>query len=182
MGLVYGHTLDIIPDEVRRDGDALLSYVRSHRLDLVDCVPTQLKLLLAVGLLSGDGWRPLAMLPGGESIDEDTWRQLQGSDIEFFNMYGPTECTVDSTICRVVDGPLRPSIGRPIGNNRVFVLDATLRLQPVGVPGELYLGGIGVGRGYLQRPGLTAEKFVPDPFDSEPGGRLYRTGDLVRSL
>ena len=181
--LTYGHTVYLLPDEARRDGDALKEFIRAQRLDLVDCVPTQLKLLLASGLFDGDGWVPKAMLPGGEAIDLETWQQLrQVPDTQFFNMYGPTECTVDSVLCPINKGPAQPAIGRPNINSLAYILDAQLQPVPVGVPGELFLGGECVGRGYLDRSQLTAERYLPDPFIQESGSRMYRTGDLVRYL
>jgi amino acid adenylation domain-containing protein/non-ribosomal peptide synthase protein (TIGR01720 family) len=181
--LTYGHTLCVIPQDARLDGEALLAYVRRNRLDVLDCVPSQLKLLLAAGLLDGAGWVPAAVLPGGEAIDEETWRALaEAPATEFYNMYGPTECAVDSTIAQVKAAGERPTIGGPVPNARLYILDRCLQPVPIGVLGELHIGGAGVGRGYLSRPRLTAEKFLPDPFGDEPGARLYRTGDLVRYL
>jgi amino acid adenylation domain-containing protein len=106
------------------------------------------------------------------------------SGAELHNLYGPTEASIDVTwwACRRGDSrPLVP-IGRPIANTQLYVVDSAMRPSAVGVPGELCIGGIGVGRGYLQRPALTAEKFIPDPFSQLPGARLYRTGDLARWL
>ncbi len=163
--LTYGHTLVIVPDEVRRDGAALVDFIRAQRLELVDCVPTQLKLMIEHGLFDEDAWKPLAMLPGGEAIDQATWDALRAQDaIQFFNMYGPTECTVDSVVSWVNRSGDRPNIGRFLANDRGYVLDAYGQPAPIGVPGELYLGGAGVARGYLNRPALTAERFLPDPF------------------
>ena len=97
--LLYGHTLYIIPQDVRQDGAGLLQFIQKNRLDAVDCVPSQLKLLLDAGLLETDGWVPEIMLPGGEAISETVWQKIRSSErIAFYNMYGPTECTVDSTI------------------------------------------------------------------------------------
>ncbi|HEX8431088.1 MAG TPA: amino acid adenylation domain-containing protein, partial [Longimicrobium sp.] len=96
------------------------------------------------------------------------------------NFYGPTEDTSYSTGWRVQPGAERMLVGRPINNSRAHVLDFNLRLAPRGIPGELYLSGAGLARGYLGRPGLTAERFLPDPFATEPGARMYRVGDLVR--
>ncbi len=189
--LASGHALYIIPQEVREDGHLLVEYIRHHRLDVVDCVPTQLQGMIAEGLLDETGYAPLAMLPGGEAIDEPTWKLLaQAKRIAFYNMYGPTECACDSTICPITGAGTTPSIGWPIINARLYILDAAMQPAPIGVPGELYIGGMGVGRGYLHRPELTAEKFIPDPFaallPSAQGlplparDRLYRTGDRVR--
>ena len=100
------------------------------------------------------------------------------------NNYGPTEYTVVATsgLVSASRGSRLPSIGRPIANTQVYVLDTDGQPVPIGVPGELYLGGVGLARGYLHRPALTAERFVPDPFSALPGARLYRSGDLARYL
>jgi len=181
--LLSGHTIDIVPQEARQDGEALLKYLQQSKVDVLDCVPSQLKLLLEAGLLNGNSWTPSIVLPGGEAIDEATWQALQRADgMEFYNMYGPTECAVDSTIARIKTSDGRPVIGRPINNAVLYVLDANLEIVPIGVHGELYIAGEGLARGYLHRPDLTAERFLPDPFSIIPGSRMYRTGDLVRYL
>ena len=198
--LIYGHAIDIVPQAIRLDGEALLHYLRTHRLDVLDCVPSQLRLLLAAGFAEA-GSRPALVLPGGEAIDEAMWHTLariEGTD--FYNVYGPTECAVDSTTCCVRLSPQRPSIGRPLANVQLYVLDTHQQPVPVGVPGELYIAGAGVGRGYLNRAELTAEKFVElqiadcrlqiaredlsqSAFSNlQSAIRLYRTGDLVRWL
>jgi amino acid adenylation domain-containing protein len=100
----------------------------------------------------------------------------------FFNAYGPTETTVASSAVRCFADGTKPTIGKPFSNMRYYVVDRHLELVPVGVPGELLIGGIGLARGYLRQPGMTAERFIPDPFNGSPGERLYRTGDLVRQL
>src|SRR5690606_23342801 len=135
MMLTRGHTLVIIPQAARLDGEALLRTIREQKIELVDCVPSQLKLLLAAGLLSDGGPAPLVMLPGGEAIDEALWAMLRAAPAtEFFNMYGPTECTVDSTIGHV-RACERPTIGRGVPNARMYILDAHGEPVPVGVPG-----------------------------------------------
>ncbi len=177
--LLNGHTLDIIPEEIRFDGSALLSYLRERRIDVFDCTPSQLELLISAGILDDSAFTPGYVLIGGEPVDRALWKKLAGSSrIRFFDVYGPTECTVDATVCHIVEEIDTPVIGRPIANTRVYLLDRNLLPVPVGVPGEIHIGGAGVSRGYLGRVDKTAEKFIPDPFVS--GGRLYRTGDLAR--
>jgi amino acid adenylation domain-containing protein len=100
----------------------------------------------------------------------------------FLNVYGPTETTIAATVAKCAAGEQKPSIGRPIANTQIYILDRHLQPVPVGVPGELHIGGIGLARGYLNRPELTAEKFIPHPFSDEPSARLYKTGDLARYL
>ena len=180
--LLRGHNLCIIPAEVRTDGDALLKYIVEHRIDVLDCVPSQLKLLLQAGLFESSEWIPQAILPGGEAIDESTWTILrENKRSQIFNMYGPTECTVDATTCWVNQSEERPNIGTPLANAHVYILDRFQQPIPVGVVGEICIGGAGVARGYLNRPELTADKFIPNPFGNA-GERLYRTGDLGRFL
>jgi acyl-coenzyme A synthetase/AMP-(fatty) acid ligase len=122
----------------------------------------------------------LKVLCGGEALPGDLTEALLSRGESLWNLYGPTETTIWSAVHRVESVQTIAPIGRPIANTRIYVLDPHLEPAPVGVPGELYIGGAGVARGYRMRPDLTAERFLPDPFAQEPGGRLYRTGDLAR--
>ncbi len=177
--LADGHELHLIDDATRLHGDALLGYVADQEIDFVDLTPSHAAQLLKSGLLSRTGHRPRVLTLGGEALGESLWQELAAAaQTESHNFYGPTECTVDALSCRVGE-VARPAVGRPLRNLRAYVLDADLRPVPVGVYGELYLAGAQVARGYLHRPGLTAERFVADPF-GPPGSRMYRTGDRVR--
>lgn len=183
LSLLDGHLVDIVPPGIRRDGTRLLAHLRSRRVDELYCTPSQLSLLLAAGLLEGTGHVPSLVLLGAEPIGIDLWKRLaRQSRIRFYDIYGPTECTVDATLCAIDESPDLPTIGRPLGNYRAYVLDEEMAPTPVGLPGELHIGGAGVARGYAGRPVLTAECFVPDPFCDLPGQRLYRTGDVARFL
>ncbi|HYG61743.1 MAG TPA: condensation domain-containing protein, partial [Thermoanaerobaculia bacterium] len=180
--LLAGHALCMIPEEVRADGAALVALLQERRVDLLDCTPSQLRVLVDAGLLDGPGG-PRIVLTAGEAVDEPLWRRLARAERTVsFNLYGPTECSVDATVRRIVSGSTRPTIGRPLAGYEVFLLDSGLRPVPPGAPGEICLGGEGLARGYLRRPDLTAERFVPHPFAQRPGERLYRTGDLGRHL
>ncbi|WP_370963939.1 non-ribosomal peptide synthase/polyketide synthase [Amycolatopsis sp. cg9] len=174
--LADGHELHLIDEETRLDPAALTRYVRDERVDFLDVTPSYLRQLLPAGLLTG-GHRPRFLMVGGEALTEDLWRELAAADTSAHNYYGPTESTVDATRAPITSE--RPVIGRPLGNVRAYVLDGHLRLVPPGVPGELCLAGAQLARGYLGRPGLTADRFTADPFGA-PGTRLYRTGDRAR--
>ncbi|OKI20876.1 non-ribosomal peptide synthetase [Streptomyces sp. CB03911] len=176
LWLVAGHELHLIGDEVRRDASALVRYVRDARIDALEVTPTYAEQLIEEGLLAD---RPPAVLAlGGEAVRPALWNELRAAPATAgHNLYGPTECTVDALHARLSDGE-RPLIGGPVANSRVYVLDERLGPVPPGVAGELYLAGAGLGRGYLNRTALTAERFVACPF--APGERMYRTGDLAR--
>jgi amino acid adenylation domain-containing protein/non-ribosomal peptide synthase protein (TIGR01720 family) len=179
--LLRGVALDVVPDEAKRDPAAFVERYAKRGYDAIDCTPTQLKEWVDAGLLhQGASPHPTLLLLGGEKIPQATWETLSKGEWLAFNVYGPTETTVDAT----AGGPelQTPSIGRPLPNVQIYILDAHANPVPLGVAGELYIGGAGVARGYLNRPGLTAERFVPDPFSNKEGARLYRTGDLARYL
>ena len=179
--LANGFTLHIIPQSIRTDGSALLSYLESNRLDVFDCTPSQLGILLEVGLLNRAGAVPKFVLVAGEAIDERMWRALaRATRTKFFNIYGPTETTVNATACLIQGATDGPSIGKPLANYRTYILNTRQRPVPIGVSGELYIAGDGLARGYLNQPEVTAERFLPDPFSLLPGARMYRTGDLCR--
>ena len=179
LQLVFGHTLFILPEELRLDAAHALAYFEQHELDAVDCTPSQLKLLLAAGLESR-ATRPKLMLVGGEAIDETTWSRLaEDPQTRFFNVYGPTECTVDATWTPITANTT-PTIGRPIPNAEAYVLDKILEPTGIHLNGELFIGGAGLARGYLNSPDRTAERFIPDALSGKAGARLYRTGDLAR--
>ncbi|WP_371664006.1 amino acid adenylation domain-containing protein [Streptomyces sp. NBC_00280] len=177
LWLVEGHEVHICDEELRRDAEALVAYCERHRVDVVNVTPTYAHLLIEEGLL--EGHRPPLVLLGGEAVSETVWNRLRDTEGTYgYNLYGPTEYTINTLGGGTLDSAT-PTVGRPIRGTRAHILDAWLRPVPEGVPGELYIAGIGLARGYLDRPALTAERFVADPF-GEPGERMYRTGDLVR--
>jgi amino acid adenylation domain-containing protein len=177
--MTAGHELHVIDELVRTDPEALVEYVTARGVDYLELTPSFAQQLLPAGLLTDERHRPKVLALGGEAVGEELWRTvLDAADTTGYNFYGPTECTVDSVVCRLQDSD-RPIIGRPVPNVRAYVLDSALRPVPAGVPGELYLAGDQVARGYRHRPGLTAQRFVANPFGA-PGSRMYRTGDVVR--
>ncbi|MGH3783322.1 MAG: non-ribosomal peptide synthetase, partial [Pseudonocardiaceae bacterium] len=176
--MAAGHELHLIDEVVRLDPEALVDYVAEHRVDFLDLTPSYVRQLISAGLLTDQQHRPKVLMLGGEAIGEALWAELAGAaDTVSYNFYGPTECAIDALSCRV-EG-MRPVVGRPLRNLQAYVLDAALRPVPVGVAGELYLAGAQLARGYLYRPGLTAARFVANPF-GPAGQRMYRTGDRVR--
>ncbi|HYW06823.1 MAG TPA: non-ribosomal peptide synthetase, partial [Longimicrobium sp.] len=176
-----GATLCVVPDEVRVAPAALLERLARERVTLAFLpTPTAEAVLEELDRRAAPTLALRTLLTGGDALRRGTGRD---TGFRLVNHYGPTEGSVVSTWSEVAPRPDRPPpIGRPIANQSAYVLDRGGRPVGVGVPGELYVGGAGVARGYLGRPGLTAERFVPDPFGAEPGARLYRTGDGVRWL
>nr|WP_309545331.1 non-ribosomal peptide synthetase [Burkholderia pseudomallei] len=175
--LLSGRTLVVVPEPVRFDGRRLLDAIGRDRIDVFDCTPSQLALIEGARGPEDEAF-PQVTLVGGEAIGEGMWSELaSASSRTYYNVYGPTECTVDATLARIT-AEHAPHIGGPLANVRAYVLNERLSPAPVGVRGELYIGGAGVARGYLNRPELTRERFIDDPFVA--GGRLYKTGDLAR--
>ncbi|MHA6629888.1 amino acid adenylation domain-containing protein [Pseudonocardia sichuanensis] len=176
--LLCGHELHLYDTETARDADALVAAVRRDRIDVVDTTPSMAGPLLAAGLLAGSP-APGVLLLGGEAVGEGLWRTVAGSGATAFNLYGPTEATVDASVAPVAGHA--PTIGAAVPGTCAYVLDGALAPVPDGERGELYLAGPHLARGYLGRPGATAERFVANPY-GRPGERMYRTGDLVRRL
>ncbi|MEU4241667.1 amino acid adenylation domain-containing protein [Actinoplanes sp. NPDC026619] len=175
LWLVAGHELHLLDDETRRDADLFVAYVAAHGIDALDVAPSLGQELVHAGLLDS---APALVMLGGEAAGPALWTALRdAAGVTGVNLYGPTECTVDTLMAWVGDSS-SPSVGRPIGNTRAYVLDGWLRPVQNGVAGELYLSGAQLGRGYLGRAALTAGRFVADPF--RVGERMYRTGDVVR--
>lgn len=176
--LLAGGAVEIAPDGVAADGRALRALLESSAANYWQATPSGWQLLLA------SGWRAsprLNAISGGEELRLDLARQIRSRVGRFWNMYGPTETTIWSTWAEIPPDPQSVHIGRPFANTRVYILDTAGEPQPVGIPGELYLAGDGLALGYLNRPQLTAERFLPDPF-GPPGSRMYRTGDIASFL
>ena len=174
MALATGATLVMATNEELLPGSPLQKLLREQSISNLTIPPS------ALALMPTDGLPELrTVIVAGEACSAELVERWSDGR-EFFNAYGPTETTIWASInrCRAEEG--RPSIGKPIGNTQMFVLDAKLEPVPAGVTGELYIGGVGLARGYLNRPELTATRFVPHPFATTPGARLYRTGDLGR--
>jgi amino acid adenylation domain-containing protein len=173
LALGSGAALHLAPREALIPGDELIALLAAQEITTITVPPSVLAMCSATEL---PALRVITV--AGEVCPADVVEQW-GAGRDFWNLYGPTEATIWSTAIRCRTSPQRPTIGTPIDNTQVFVL-AGLEPVPIGVPGELHIGGIGLARGYHGRPSLTAERFVPDPFSGVPGARLYRTGDRVR--
>ncbi len=186
--LLAGGAVHIVPEEVRRDADRFLDWLAEERIDSAYVPPFMVK-ALRQRLESAPGAIPLRrLLVGVEPIPESELARIAGlrAGLAVINGYGPAEATICATLHGVdarrsrAEGGASAPIGRPVANSAVHLLDGALAPVPVGVPGELYIGGAGLARSYLRRPRETAERFVPDPWGEAPGARLYRTGDLAR--
>ncbi len=176
LPLVVGATVEIASREVAADGRRLGGLIGSSGATVMQATPTTWSMLFDAGWVGAAGLRVLC---GGEAMSRDLADRLVGSCRQVWNMFGPTETTVWSTVASVAAGGAGSvPIGRPIAATVCRVLDRAGRLVPPGVAGELFIGGAGVADGYWSRPDLTAERFVADPYD--PSGRLYRTGDVAR--
>ncbi|EXG81669.1 non-ribosomal peptide synthetase [Cryptosporangium arvum] len=177
LWLVEGHEVHVCDEELRRDAQALVAYCDRHAIDVVNVTPTYADHLIGEGLLASgpEQHRPPLVLLGGEAVSDSVWGRLRDTVGTFgYNLYGPTEYTINTLGGGTLDSAT-PTVGREIWNTGVHLLDPWLRPVPDGCPGELYIAGAGLARGYLGRPGLTAERFVANPFGP---GRMYRTGDL----
>jgi amino acid adenylation domain-containing protein/thioester reductase-like protein len=176
MAFGSGGTLYLTPRETLLSGIALTQLLQQKAISIVTLPPSVLAILpkvefphLQTIIVAGEAC-PLKLA--------EYWSQGR----RFFNAYGPTEATVCATMAEIPPNPKRMLIGRPIANTQVYILDTHLQPVPIGVPGELHIGGIGLARGYLNRPELTHQRFIPNPFDTEKKSYLYKTGDLVRYL
>ncbi|RFP81019.1 amino acid adenylation domain-containing protein [Hydrogenophaga borbori] len=179
LPLAIGACTVLAQREEIMDGEVLGRLIAEQRINVMQATPTTWHMLLDAGWRAPANFRALC---GGEPLPPSLAAQLLDQKIELWNMYGPTETTVWSTVQRITDATQKISIGHPIANTQVWVLDEQGRPCGIGQEGELCIGGTGVANGYFNRPELTAERFVADPFSAAPGARLYRTGDLARWL
>ncbi len=177
LPLTSGARLAIVPREATLDGVDLADWLTRTGATIVQATPTTWQMLVDAGW---KGSEQLKIVCGGEALPRGLAEELLVRGSCLWHMYGPTETTVWSSVIELHPGDGSPPLGGPIANTRLYVLDAHSEPVPVGVPGELYIGGDGVARGYHKRPELTAERFVADPFSFASSERLYRTGDLVR--
>ncbi|WP_036263220.1 AMP-binding protein, partial [Methylocapsa aurea] len=190
--LAHGGRLVVVPYWASREPDAFCELLAREKVTVLNQTPSAFGQLLRSEAFAAEASESALALRlvifGGEALDPGAlkpWFARHGAGHpRLVNMYGITETTVHVTLCdlgEALSGPEsgRSAIGRPLSDLRTYVLDGSMQPVPIGVPGELYVGGAGVSRGYLGRPGLSAERFVPDPFGPS-GGRLYRTGDLAR--
>ena len=179
LPLIVGARLVLVSREVASDGDRLLKVMSDCDVTFMQPTPATWRMLLSAGW---QGSPHLTMVSTGEALSRDLADQLLPKGKALWNLYGPTETTIWSAgyLVEANDQPI--TIGRPIANTQLYILDKSLQPLPIGVPGELHIGGAGLARSYLNRPELTADKFISDPFSTEPNGRLYKTGDLARWL
>jgi amino acid adenylation domain-containing protein len=178
LPLYVGATVEIADRETAQDPRLLRQRLEQEPITMLQATPATWRLLVEAGWQGG---RPLKMLCGGEALNPVLANQLLSRGSELWNMYGPTETTVWSAIKRIEPGFDLITIGRPIDDTDIYLVDESLRLVPAGIVGEIVIGGRGLARGYRRRPDLTAERFASDTPDL-PGERVYRTGDLGRRL
>ncbi len=180
LPLSVGAEIILASREQAGDGALLSNLIKASDATTMQATPATWRVLLDAGWrapVSANGFKALC---GGEALTNELAKKLLDANVVLWNMYGPTETTVWSTCTRVTDANATITIGRPIANTSVWVLDEQRQPCPVGVPGEIWIGGDGVTLGYLNNPSLTAERFITDPFSSATSAQLYRTGDRGR--
>lgn len=186
--LLLGHTLHIIPESEKKDGISYYRYISQNRFDVLDMTPSHMQMLIDGNIYEHRVLGPKTLLVGGEAMRRDVvleFLNMFSEDTpELYNVYGPTECCVDSTIYKVetdkiTDNDIVP-IGKPIANMRSYILNNAMKMVPIGEEGELYISGYGVGAGYANLLDETAKRFLADPFSE--GYTMYKTGDLVKYL
>jgi amino acid adenylation domain-containing protein len=179
LPITVGAKLVLVSREDAMDGRKLAATIDRLGITIMQATPSTWRLLLE------SQWRGspnLKILTGAEPISTDLVAQLLPKSSSVWNLYGPTETTVWSTAYQIKGNEQRILIGKPIANTEIYILDSYLQPVPIGISGELYIGGAGLARGYWQQPDLTAKKFIPHPFSDDPAARIYRTGDLARYL
>ncbi|NEO70811.1 non-ribosomal peptide synthetase, partial [Moorena sp. SIO3H5] len=181
LPLITGACLVVISREIATDGILLAQSIDNYQVTTMQATPATWRLLLSAGW---KGNKQLKILCGGEALDLTVAEELLKTSKQVWNLYGPTEATIWSAVAQV-DNKFSASfvpIGKAINNTTIYILDSHLQPVPIGVPGELYIGGDGLARGYLNRQELTSEKFITNPFCSSNSQRLYKTSDLARYL
>ncbi len=176
LPLVKGGAVDILPEDVAKDGIKLAEKIESGSATVVQATPATFQMLMAA---EWETRKKLKLLVGGEALSKELADEMLKRSDDVWNVFGPTETTIWSTVARVRKNE-RITIGRPIGNTSIYILDDRKQPVPVGVPGELYIGGDGVAKGYIKRPELNEKAFVPNPF--KRNDTIYKTGDLARYL
>jgi amino acid adenylation domain-containing protein len=177
LPLLVGARIELVAQKTASDGEALSRLLAASGANVLQATPATWRMLLQAGWRGGEGFRALC---GGDTLPKDLADAILERVAELWNLYGPTETTVWSTSDRISRNDTEISIGHPIGNTQVHIIDAAGQLVPVGVAGEICIGGAGIASAYHRRPELTAERFIPDRFGGSGGGRLYKTGDLGR--
>jgi amino acid adenylation domain-containing protein len=177
LPLTTGARVVIAPSETAEDPRALSELLDRTQATVMQATPTTWRMLVDSGSVGRPGMKALC---GGEALPVALADRLVDAGLELWNMYGPTETTIWSTCARVTTQGQTLTIGRPIGNTTLYILDAEMQPVAAGVVGELWIGGDGLARGYRGQPEMTAERFVADPFEDTQGARIYRTGDLAR--
>lgn len=180
LPLVSGATLAIVPASATMDGSELKRYIGKVKASIMQATPSLWRVLVDAGWSKEN--TPLKALCGGEALTAELARSMLLNGSELWNVYGPTETTVWSTVSKIENTDHCITIGRPISNTKVYILDAYRQPVPIGVTGEIYIGGMGVSEGYLDLPQLTDERFTPSPFLDDDQTLLYSTGDIGRFL
>ncbi|VVP22676.1 Linear gramicidin synthase subunit B [Pseudomonas fluorescens] len=175
--LLAGAAVVLTGKDVHQDPQAVLELIARHAVSMLQATPSTWRMLLDNEHAEALNGR--TFLCGGEALPQELAQRMLARSPKVWNLYGPTETTIWSALHPLSVDNSRPFLGKPIDNTALYILGSDLELNPLGAPGELLIGGDGLARGYFQRPGLTAERFVPDPF-SRTGERVYRTGDLTR--
>jgi amino acid adenylation domain-containing protein len=179
LPLISGAKIILASRAEASDGRRLLELIRDRRPSVMQATPATWRMMIEAGWQKSAGLRVLC---GGEALPGNLTSQLLPRCAELWNMYGPTETTIWSSVYPLKSATATAPIGKPIANTTFYILDQQMEPVPIGVSGELYIGGDGVARGYFKRPELTKSRFVDDPFDARPGAKLYRTGDLAKYL